>query len=101
MSSLNPLQVARQKLQASDVPFQLRVTYYLRVSCLQMDAQGISYTNLMRALFIHNPEWLQTCKVTEIGSLQSSDRTINQHLSSIEDLHMTDLFRVEDMPMAA
>lgn len=101
MTSTPPLQVARQKLQAADVPFQLRVTYYLRVTCTQLDSRDISYANLMRALFSYHPEWLQTCQVTSIGSLQSSDRTINKLLSPIANLHMADLFADDFMPMAA
>lgn len=91
MSLSNPLHVARQKLQTADVPFQLRVTYYLRVSCITLNTPENSYSNLLKALFSHNPDWLNTCQVTPMGHLQSSDRTIDDILSPIKKLHRLDL----------
>lgn len=85
----NALTTARQKLQLTDVPFPLRVSYYLRISCLALNSSRVRYSRLMAALYTQNPAWLETCTVTSTGRLQSSDRTINTLLRPITALHQT------------
>lgn len=80
MSSLRKLQVARQKLQAIDVPFQLRVAYYLRITCSVSNALGLNYSQLMKKLSSYNPDWIKTCYISPQGTLQSIDLTVNELL---------------------
>jgi hypothetical protein len=83
------LQAAQQKLNAANVPFELRVVAYLRLSCSVLKPTGISYTGLLQALSHHNREWLNTCKITKTGVLKSSDRMIDELLKPIKVLHQT------------
>jgi hypothetical protein len=101
MLSASPLSVAQQKLQATDVPIQLRVTYYLRLSCSVLNSDHIRYSSLMQALSTVNPAWLDTCTVTPLGTLHSSHRTINQLLKPITALHQTHQLTQLQMPLAA
>jgi hypothetical protein len=78
MRSTSKLQAAQQKLNAVDVPFELRVVAYLRLSCSVLKPMGMSYTGLLQALSQHNREWLKTCQITKSGMLKSSDRIINE-----------------------
>lgn len=85
----SPLSVARQKLQALDVPMSLRTSYYLRVSCSQLDSGSIRYSSLIALLCKHNPAWIETCVVTPMGTLRSSHRQIDELLKPIADLHQS------------
>ncbi|MBW4520997.1 MAG: hypothetical protein KME16_15000 [Scytolyngbya sp. HA4215-MV1] len=87
MSTAKKLQVARQKLQMSDVPFQLRVSYYLRVACSNSNPGSISYSQLMNALFEHNRDWLSTCQVRSDGMLHSSDEIVQALIQPISALY--------------
>jgi 16S rRNA C1402 (ribose-2'-O) methylase RsmI len=87
MFSTPKLQAAKQKLYAADVPFELRVIAYLRLSCSALRSTGVSYTGLLQALSQHNREWLSTCNVTKTGMLTSSDRIIDELLKPIKTLH--------------
>lgn len=101
MLSASLLTVARQKLQVTDVPIQLRVTYYLRLSCSVLNSDHIRYSSLMQALYIINPAWLDTCTVTPLGTLHSSHCTINQLLKPITALHQTHQLEQLNLPLAA
>jgi hypothetical protein len=94
MFSTPKLQAAQQKLNAVDVPFELRVVAYLRLSCSMLRPMGISYTGLLQALSQHNREWLTTCKITKRGMLKSSDRIINELLKPIKELHQSRLVSI-------
>lgn len=101
MSSSSLLTVAKQKLQATDVPLQLRVTYYLRLSCSVLNSNQFRYTSLMHALYTLNPNWLDTCTVTPLGTLLPSQRSINQLLKPITALHQPLQSSLPHMPLAA
>lgn len=87
MSSPDTLLIARKTLQTEHIPFLLRVTYYLRISCNRLAGEGIRYSELLKALFQCNPNWLMTCEVTPSGELKSDDPEIHQLLMPIEQLH--------------
>lgn len=99
-SSSHLLALAQQKLQISDIPFELRVAYYLRLSCAALKHPAITYTNLMQAMFSHDRHWISTCQVSSVGLLTSSDPTIEVLLSAITDLHQP-RSQPEQYPMAA
>lgn len=82
-----PLNIARQKLLAGDVPMQLRAVAYIRLSCAALESKGFMYASLMRVLFTYNPGWWKTCGVTTTGILRSSDPLLNELLSPITELH--------------
>lgn len=87
MHSIEKLEVAKQKLQAADVPFQLRITAYLRICCLILDQDGGRYSKLLKALYHYDANWWQTCQVSAYGGLQSTDPIVTDLLHSIEALH--------------
>lgn len=101
MSCPTTLTVAREKLQAMDTPLLLRVSYYLRVSCLALDSNHLRYSSLMKSLYQQNSAWLETCLVTPQGYLQSSDRAINQLLWPITALHQADQTVEQPLPVSA
>jgi len=101
MPSFDALATAREKLQATDVPMILRVSYYLRVSCTALEADGIGYSHLLHHLYAQSPMWLSTCKVTPEGILESSDRPINTLLKPITALHRADQAVHQPIPAAA
>lgn len=82
------LYTARQKLLAADVPFLLRVTAFLRLSCLALGYPE-TYPRLMQGLCDHNPEWWHTCDVTATGVLESADPEIQQRLAIVLQAHST------------
>lgn len=101
MSTAKKLQVARQKLQMNDVPFQLRVAYYLRVACSNLNPGSISYSQLMSALFEHNQNWLSTCQVNASGILQSSDEIVQALIQPITALYEAKVvFLIESLQAA-
>jgi hypothetical protein len=79
------LESARQKLVTADIPQMLRITAFLRISCLTLDEPG-AYFNLMQKLCSHK-EWWMTCKVTAAETLTSSNPEINLLLEPINLLH--------------
>ncbi|WP_143467587.1 hypothetical protein [Leptolyngbya ohadii] len=99
-SSSHLLTLAQQKLQVADIPFELRVAYYLRLSCAALKHSSVTYTNLMQALFSHDRHWIATCRVSSTGLLTSSDPTIEVLLSVVTDLHQPKLQPEQDL-MAA
>lgn len=101
MLSASPLMIARQKLQATDVPIVLRVSYYLRLSCSVLDANSSCYSQLMKALYIQDPAWLETCMITPLGTLRSSHCRIDELLQPITTLHQTHQLTELDLPIAA
>jgi len=80
------LQIARQKLQATEIPFLIRAVSFLRLSCSVMPAPN-AYSELMKALFLYNPQWWMQCEITAHGDLRSTDLTINHYLQPIKALH--------------
>jgi hypothetical protein len=101
MPPSNLLDLAQQKLQATDVPFELRVAYYLRLSCTALDDPSVTYTGLMQELYAYNRQWIATCQVSSTGILMSSDRTIEAMLSVITALHQPELLLENHQMMAA
>ncbi len=101
MLSLNALSLASQKLQATDIPIALRVSYYLHISCSLLNSDQFRYRNLMQALYTTNPTWLDTCVVTPLGTLQSTHPTINQLLNPITALYQSIHFTQTNLPIAA
>jgi len=101
MSSSHLLTVARQKLQTTDVPMSLRVSYYLRVSCSMLNSDSIRYSSLMQALYTEDPAWLETCRVTSLGTLRSSHCVIDKLLNPITALHQANPLTELDLPIAA
>lgn len=91
MQSIEKLELAKQKLQASDVPFQIRITSYLRICCLLLDQEGGRYSKLLKALYNYDSNWWQTCQISSYGGLQSSDPIVTDLLHSIEALHQANL----------
>ncbi|MDG2614818.1 hypothetical protein P7L53_01040 [Thermoleptolyngbya sichuanensis XZ-Cy5] len=81
------LQTIRQKLQQTDVPLQLRVVSYLRMSCRVVDERGGRYSKMLAALHRHKADWWKTCRITQEGTLESSDAIVNMLLSPIAALH--------------
>jgi hypothetical protein len=79
------LESARQKLLRNDVPPLLRVTAFLRISCLAVDEPG-AYAKLMQQLCSHQA-WWTTCTASSDGTLKSSNPEINLLLASINRLH--------------
>jgi len=80
------LQIARQKLQATEVPFLLRAVSFLRLSCSVMPEKN-AYSQLMQALFEHDPLWWMQCHITAHGDLGSTNLRISQYLQPIKALH--------------
>jgi hypothetical protein len=80
------LQSARQKLLAPHVPPLLRITAFLRLSCLALEVPG-AYSQLMQALSNHDPEWQHTCDILPAGTLKSTDPQVQHHLAAILRLH--------------
>lgn len=80
------LELAKQKLLAPNVPMVMRITAFLRLSCLALGEAGC-YSQLMQTLFNHNPEWWKTCEVTSDGLLISSDLEVQKLLSVVLQLH--------------
>lgn len=87
MQSIEKLEFAKQKLQAADVPFQIRITSYLRLCCLILDQDGSRYSKLLKALYNYDANWWQTCQISAYGGLQSTDPIVTDLLHSIEALH--------------
>jgi hypothetical protein len=85
------LTLAQQKLQATDVPFELRVVYYLRLSCIALNDPSITYPGLMQTLYAYDRHWIATCHISSTGILTSSDCTIETMLSPINAIHRLDL----------
>lgn len=100
MTSSQSLTTAREKLQAPDVPMTLRISSYLRISCLALKAEGIRYSSLMQALSSHNPQWMETCAVSPEGYLESSDCMVSELLSPINALHRPTQFLAPVSPAA-
>ncbi|HEY9619814.1 MAG TPA: hypothetical protein V6C78_05565 [Crinalium sp.] len=90
MSSTTKLQFARKKLLLTEIPFQLRVVSYLRISCSVAQKEDLRYSNLMRALISHDVDWWKTCRINMAGGLTSSDPTINALLHPIEALYQSE-----------
>jgi hypothetical protein len=101
MLSSSPLTVARQKLQTTNVPMLLRVSYYLRVSCSALNSDHIRYSRLMQALYTANSAWLDTCVVTSAGTVRSNHPVIDELLKPITALHQADQWTQLQMPLAA
>jgi len=101
MSSTTALAIARNQLHTANIPLILRISYYLRISCLRLNSKTTRYSRLMDALVMQNPNWLATCVVTPMGTVESSDRTINALLHPITTLHLADQCRRQSFPMAA
>jgi hypothetical protein len=101
MLSSNPLTVARQKLQSTDVPMVLRVSSYLRLSCSALNSDSIRYSRLMQALYTENSAWLDTCVVTSVGTVRSNHPVINELLKPITALHQADQWTQLQTPLAA
>lgn len=79
------LESARQKLLATDTPKLLRITSFLRLSCLALDEPG-AYSKLLQQLCSHRAWWL-TCTVTVAGTLKSSHPEIDHLLTPLNRLH--------------
>ncbi|GAB4147588.1 MAG: hypothetical protein Fur0046_25830 [Cyanobacteria bacterium J069] len=88
MTRLNAkLQIIRQKLQQADVPLQVRLVSYLRMSCRVADERGGRYSQIMTALHTHNINWWKTCCITPDGRVESNDSAVNMLLAPIAALH--------------
>lgn len=96
MSHRERLQSARQTLQDTYLPFQIRVVSYLRLSCFILDEHGKRYAKLMRALCHHNAEWWNTCEITMTGELWSNEPPVNDLLRPIAELHRQTLSSIQD-----
>jgi len=83
------LQIARQKLEATEIPFVLRAVAFLQLSCSVMPEKD-AYTQLIKALLEHDPLWWIKCEATAYGDLRSTDWTINQYLQPIKALHRSE-----------
>ena len=104
MNSTEKLQIARQKLQLQDMPFQIRITAYLRICCLILDQQNHQsgrYAKLLKELYHHDENWWQTCQISIYGGLQSSDPIVTDLLQPIEVLHNPQSQFLELQPIAA
>ncbi|MFQ3616456.1 MAG: hypothetical protein SNJ57_12345 [Cyanobacteriota bacterium] len=81
------LQTIRQKLQQTDVPLQMRLVSYVRMSCRVVDERGGRYSQMLAMLHSYNADWWKTCQITSEGKLESSDAMVNMLLSPIAALH--------------
>jgi len=88
------LKSAQQKLVMADVPPLLRMTAFLRLSCLALN-DSIAYSVLLQKLCCHQNWWL-TCEVTSAGTLHSSNAEVNLLLAPINRLHEPQI-----LPLAA
>ncbi len=79
------LQAAREKLLAANVPQLLRVTGFLRLSCLTLEEPG-AYSELLQKLCEY-PCWWTLCDVTPAGTLESTNPQISRLLAPINALH--------------
>lgn len=77
---------AQTKLFAENVPALLRISAFLRLSCLAMPEPG-QYSKLMKALFEQDGEWYESCSITEAELILSSNPKIHQMLIPILQLH--------------
>jgi hypothetical protein len=91
MSQVKRLELAKRTLQNTNVPFQIRVDSYVRISCCTLDEQGERYSKLMKALYTYNQEWWRMCQITSSGKLHSTDPIVNQLLHPIEELYQTSM----------
>lgn len=89
------LESARQKLLITDLPQLLRVTAFIRLSCLTLDEPG-AYSKLMQQLSCYK-EWWMTCEVTATGTLKSENPKINLLLEPINLLHQPQTPLCEDV----
>ncbi|MDX2228092.1 MAG: hypothetical protein NW220_00550 [Leptolyngbyaceae cyanobacterium bins.349] len=88
------LESAKQKLVMANVPPLLRMTAFLRLSCLALNG-SITYSILLQKLCRHQ-NWWMTCNVTPEGTLKSSNAEINLLLAPINWLHEPQI-----LPLAA
>ena len=77
---------AQAKLLDEQVPQLIRLTAFLRLSCAALDTPG-AYAQLQRALYQSNPQWMNTCEVSNTGRLHSTDLAIQALLTPILQLH--------------
>lgn len=87
MPPAEKLQFAQKKLQATDVPYHLRVVSYLRICSFILDDSGARYAKLMRALYHYDPQWWKMCEVSSEGRLKSTDPIISDLLYPFEQLY--------------
>jgi len=95
------LKTARQKLQATDVPLQLRLVYFIRLSCTALDSDTLTYSSLMQALAQQQSDWWRTCSITPIGTLHSTHPAIADLLQPINRLHQPQAMESLNLPLAA
>ncbi len=94
------VQTAKQKLQETNIPNQLKYIYYLRITSLALSKvqkieqshlittyQARPYSELIALLTQYNPTWWEQCYINPLGLLDSDDPIIYQLLQPTIELH--------------
>lgn len=94
------LAYSRSQLLKKEIPMQLRVTSYLRISCyslrklnklgkyaIAIELQNIEYPLLLKLLTEYDAHWWERCMVSSEGILSSEDSVINNLLEPLSKVH--------------
>ena len=97
---IEQLAFAQTKLSNSNIPWRLRSSSYIRISCINLqkyclidrdyflDSIGdLSYSKLLASLNAENAQWWNKCRISIINTIESRDRTINLLLQPLNDFH--------------
>jgi hypothetical protein len=94
------LAYSRCQLLVKEIPMQLRVTSYLRISCsslqklnklgkygIEIELQNIEYPLLLKLLTEYDAHWWEKCMVSSQGILISEDSVIKNLLEPLSQVH--------------
>ncbi len=94
------LAYSRGQLLKKEIPMQLRVISYLRISCsslrklkklgesgIAIEFQNIEYPLLLKFLTEYDSHWWERCIVSRQGILSSEDSFINNLLEPLSQFH--------------
>jgi hypothetical protein len=95
------LACSRYQLLVKEIPMQLRVISYLRISCsslrklnklgaygTEMEVQDIEYFLLLKVLTEYDSCWWKSCTVSSQGILRSEDSVIENILEPLAKFHV-------------
>jgi hypothetical protein len=98
---LRMLSYSRYKLLDKDIPIQLRVTSYLRISCsslkklnnleslsIEIQPQDIQFSLLLKSLTEYDSCWWDRCTMSSQGVLKSENSVIKSFLEPLTKLHL-------------
>ncbi len=94
------LAYSRDQLLKKEIPMQLRVTSYLRISCsslqklkklgkhgIAIELQNIEYPLLLKLLTEYDSHWWEKCMVSNRGILKSKDSVIKPLLEPLSQVY--------------